>query len=63
MIEGTWTLEGHSVSYEQSGDTVVIRETITHPTREPHNSHTSTSLEKAKEHQERYIRLGYDKIS
>ena len=69
MIDGTWTLEGHSLTYEQHNDRVTIREVVhhptrdPHPTREPHNSHTSTSLEKAKEHQERYIRLGYDKVS
>jgi|TARA_B110000483_G_scaffold241238_1_gene323745 hypothetical protein len=63
MIEGTWTLEGHSVSYEQGGDVVVIRETVSHPTREPHNSHTTTSLKNATEHQNRYIKLGYDKVS
>ena len=60
MIEGTWTLEGHSVSYEQGGDVVVIRETVSHPTREPH---TTTSLKNATEHQNRYIKLGYDKVS
>ena len=71
MIEGTWTLEGHSISYERGvlnnrpdpDDTVVIREIVSHPTKEPHDSHTTTSVKTAIEHQERYIKLGYDKVS
>lgn len=63
MIDGSWTLEGHTLTYEQHNDRVTIREVVHHPTRDPHNSHTNVSVEKATEHQERYIRLGYDKVS
>ena len=60
---GMWVMEGHTVSYEQHGEEVTIREVISNPIKDTYNSHVRTTLESAIEHQNKYIKLGYDKIS
>tara|TARA_B110000285_G_C15015579_1_gene558874 strand:- start:339 stop:542 length:204 start_codon:yes stop_codon:yes gene_type:complete len=63
FYEGVWVSEGHTVSYEQHGEEVSIRETIDSPNIDVYNSHVRTSLESAIKNQNKYIELGYDKIS
>tara|TARA_B110000902_G_C14034278_1_gene485315 strand:+ start:225 stop:440 length:216 start_codon:yes stop_codon:yes gene_type:complete len=63
LYNGVFVLEGHTLAYEFHGDTCTIRETIHHQSREPHNSHTRVSSSNAVIHQNKFIKLGYDKVS
>jgi hypothetical protein len=58
---GSLCLEGHTISYEIHNQQVVIRETM-EAAFKSHNSHMTTTIDKAIAHQEKYIALGYDKI-
>jgi len=60
---GTWVCEGHTLTFEiHDDDTVTIREYYTAQGDEV-TSHQRVDLDKAITYQEKYIKLGYDKIS
>ncbi len=60
---GTWESEGHSITYViNDDDTVNIEETFESGFRKS-NITTVITLDDAIEEQQRYIKLGYDKIS
>ncbi len=60
---GTWISEGHSITFTiNDNDTVTIREQYEAGGRVT-TSHQIAETDTAIEYQERYIKLGYDKIS
>lgn len=63
IIDGTWTNEGHTIEFTTNEDgTCRIYESYEAQQQET-TSHMRVSLKNAIIYQERYIKLGYDKIS
>ncbi len=63
IIDGTWSCEGHSITFTTNEDgTCRIYESYEAQQQEV-TSHMRVSLKNAIIHQEKYIKLGYDKIS
>ena len=60
---GEWVCEGHTLTFEIfDDDTVMIREYYTVKGKEV-TSHQRVDLDQAIDYQERYIKLGYAKVS
>ena len=63
IIDGTWTNEGHTIEFTTNEDgTCRIYESYEASQREM-TSHMTVSIDNAITYQERYIKMGYDKIS
>jgi|TARA_B100001059_G_C17778501_1_gene552681 hypothetical protein len=63
MIEGTWTNEGHTLEFKLNNDgTCRIYESY-EASQQEMTSHMRVSFENATAYQDKYIKLGYDKIS
>ena len=63
IIDGTWTNEGHTIEFTTNEDgTCRIYESYEASGREM-TSHMVVEIDNAIAYQERYIKLGYDKVS
>ncbi len=60
---GEWVCEGHTLTFEiHDDDTVSIREYYTVKGKEV-TTEQRVEIDQAIDYQERYIKLGYDKVS
>ena len=63
LYSGVWVSEGHFITFViNDNDTATITEEYTAEGKQ-FTSHQITDTDKAIEYQQRYIDLGYDKIS
>lgn len=63
IIDGTWACEGHTIEFKTNEDgTCRIYESY-EASQQEMTSHMRVSIDNAITYQERYIKLGYDKIS
>ena len=64
MIDGTLVCDGHTIEFTTNKDgTVRIYENYNASQKTSTTSHMKVSLENATKYQEKYIKLGYDKVS
>jgi len=63
LYAGTWMMEGHSIEFTiNDDDTCRIYESY-EASQQEMTSHMTVSIDNAITYQERYIKMGYDKIS
>ena len=64
MIDGTFVCDGHTIEFTTNKyGTVRIYENYNASQKTSTTSHMKVSLENATKYQEKYIKLGYDKVS
>ena len=65
IIDGTWSCDGNTIEFSTNpdGETVRIYETYNASQKDSTTSHMKVSLENATKYQEKFIKLGYDKVS
>jgi hypothetical protein len=65
MIDGKLVCDGHTIEFSTNpdGETVRIYENYNASQKDSTTSHMKVSLKNATKYQEKYIKLGYDKVS
>tara|TARA_X000001382_G_C3141305_1_gene169690 strand:- start:813 stop:1007 length:195 start_codon:yes stop_codon:yes gene_type:complete len=63
IIDGTWACEGHTIEFITNEDGSCRIYESYEASQQEMTSHMRVSLKNAKTYQEKYIKLGYDKIS